>query len=107
MFRCSTLYNESEYSEKFDLTGLRQNRFYCFQTQKLDYIETKGYQFKKLLLLNSCSFVGRAKNNIKGILPKIGFIKEVKTAPGTEEVLKIFFHNSYCSRKYDLIRWTP
>ena len=43
---------------------------------------------------------------IKEILLEIGFIEEIRTTWGNEEVPQNFFHNSLYSRKYDLIRMT-
>ena len=42
----------------------------------------------------------------KEILLEIGFIEEMRTTSGNEEVPQTFFHNSLYLQKYDLIHWT-
>ena len=41
------------------------------------------------------------------MLLEIGFIEDMRTTLGNKEVPQTFFHNSFYSRKYNLIRLTP
>ena len=41
------------------------------------------------------------------MLIEIGFIEEMRTNWGNKEVPQIFFHDSFYSRKNDLIRLNP
>ena len=44
---------------------------------------------------------------IKEILLEIGFIEEMRSTKGNQEVPLIFFHNSPYSQRFGLIRFTP
>ena len=45
--------------------------------------------------------------SVKEILLEIAFSEEMRASWGNKVVPQTFFHNSFYSRKYDLIRLTP
>ena len=49
----------------------------------------------------------RLEMNFEEILVEISFIEKMRTTWGTKEVPQTFFHNSFYSPKYDLIRLIP